>query len=74
MNKHGFLYRFVVILLVWALFASVILLSFASVGAMESWAYGTIFGVLGGIFVLVEAGNELALYLRKKRQHENHRS
>jgi di/tricarboxylate transporter len=73
MNKRGFFYRLVVILLVWALFASVVLIAFASVGAMPGWAYGTIFGVLGGILVLAEAGNELAISLRKKRQHENHR-
>ncbi len=72
MNKHGFLYRFIVILLVWALFASVVLISFAAAGQMEAWAYWTLFGALGGILVLVEAGNELFIALRKKRQHENH--
>lgn len=68
MRKHGFFYRFIVIFLVWALFASVVLIAFAASGEMPSWAYGTLFGILGGVLVLGEGINELTIYLRKKRQ------
>jgi uncharacterized membrane protein YadS len=72
MNQHGFLYRFVVIFVVCALFFSLVLISFAAVGALPEWAQWTLYGAMVAFFLLAEAGNEYAVYRRKKHHDENH--
>ncbi len=61
MRHRGCLYRFFVVLLAWAFFASVILLPLAASGAMPSWAYGALGAGLLLLGILFEVGNELAI-------------
>jgi protein-S-isoprenylcysteine O-methyltransferase Ste14 len=65
MNKKSFLYRFVVLSLVYLLFAATILIALSSSGVLPSWAFWTLFGVLLGGFVILLVVNEVLI--RKKR-------
>jgi hypothetical protein len=68
MRERGPLYRFAALFVAWALFASVVLASFAGAGALTS---GTIWGLLGGLvglLALVEIGNEAFIHFRKRNK------
>jgi protein-S-isoprenylcysteine O-methyltransferase Ste14 len=65
MNKKSFLYRFVVLSLVYLLFAATILIALSSSGVLPSWAFWTLFGVLLGGFIILLVTNEVLI--RKKR-------
>ncbi len=74
MRERGPLYRFAALFAAWALFASVVLASFAGAGALTS---GTAWGLLGGLIgllALAEIGNEAFIHFRKRNKNENHRN
>lgn len=65
MNKKSFLYRFMVLSLVYLFFAASVLLALSSSGVLPSWAFWTLFGVLLGGYLLLLLVNELIV--RKKQ-------
>lgn len=69
MKKGSFLYRFVVITIVYAFFVSALLVPLASVGALPTWAFWTLFGVFVGLYFLLIGINEIVV---AKRKHEHH--
>jgi protein-S-isoprenylcysteine O-methyltransferase Ste14 len=64
MNQKSFLYRFVVLSLVYLFFAATILIALSSSGVLPPWAFWTLFGVLVGGYLLLLIINELIV--RKK--------
>lgn len=64
--KKSFLYRFVVILIVYVFLGAVILGSLASAGQLPSWELWTFLGVFIGAFALTVGINEYVIYRKKK--------
>ncbi|MBQ7995482.1 MAG: hypothetical protein IJ247_04620 [Bacilli bacterium] len=65
--KHNFIYRFLVLLLAYTIFAVAVDLSLVQGFKDNPVAVWIMVGVTIGLFVVIEVANEIIIHIRKKK-------